>query len=117
MDAIKQEVSVVSVSRYHMVDRTTGEINEGTTVRFIFSTDLKPTAEGDLKGYKFGKTSLPYAEFEKFGPVPGIYAADLFMNIASDGTVKVRAENFEYKKPLVVGATAGSNEVKKWQLH
>lgn len=105
MDAIRQEVSVLSVSRYHMVDRTTGEITEGTTVRYIFSTDLKPAKEDNLKGYKFGKTSLPYADFEKFGPVPGVYEANLTMNIASDGTVKVRAEDFEFKKPLVVGTS------------
>ena len=90
-----------------MVDRTTEEINEGTTVRYIFSTDLKPAAEDNLKGYKFGKTSLPYKDFDAFGPVPGVYSADLSMSIASDGTVKVKAENFEYKRPLVVGANTG----------
>lgn len=102
MDAIRQEVSVMSVSRYQMVDRATGEVAEGTTVRYIFSTDLQPVKEDNLKGYKFGKTSLPYADFEKFGPVPGVYEVNLTMNIASDGTVKVRAEDFEFKKPLVV---------------
>lgn len=109
MDVIKQEVSVVSVSRYHVVDNTTGEINEGTTVRYIFSVDLKPVGEDNLKGYKLGKATFDYEYFDNFKsvPVPGIYDADLTFSIASDGNVKVKAENFEYKRPLVVGANTG----------
>lgn len=100
MNSTKQEVMVMSASRYHMVDRTTGEINEGTTVRFMFTTTLEPVVENDLKGYKFGKSSLPYEAFKEFKDVPAIYAADMNFSIASDGTIKVKADNFEYLRPL-----------------
>ncbi len=106
-DVLKKDVCVMSVSRYQMVNRDTREVNEGTTVRYIFSTDLSPSDSEDLKGYKFGKSSLNYVDFEKFGQVPGVYSADLDMNVASDGTVKIKAKNFEFKKPLVVGIAAG----------
>lgn len=101
MSKIKQEVAVMSVNRYKMVDRQTGEVSEGCGVRYMFSTDLHPCAEENLKGYKFGKTSLPYNDFDKFEQVPGIYETELTMSIASDGTVKVKAENFVFKRPLV----------------
>ncbi len=101
MSKLKQEVAVMSVSRYRMVDRQTGEVSEGCGVRYMFGADLSPAAEENQKGYKFGKTSLPYADFDKFEAVPGVYEAELSMNIASDGTVKVRAENFIFKRPLV----------------
>jgi len=101
MSKLKQEVAVMSVNRYRMVDRQTGEVSEGCGVRYMFSVDLHPCAEENLKGYKFGKTSLPYADFDKFEAVPGVYEAELSMQIASDGTVKVKAENFVFKRPLV----------------
>ncbi len=101
MSSVKQEVMVMSAARYHMVDNSTGVINEGTTVRYLFTTSLEPVAEDDLKGYKFGKTSLPYAAFGEFKDVPAVYEADLTFNIASDGIVKVRADNFVYSRPVV----------------
>ena len=102
MEQIKQQVLVMMANRYHMVDRSTGEINEGTTVRYIFSTDLKPVVEDNLKGYKFGKSSLAFDDFKNFTVVPGIYDTQMTVNIASDGTVKLKAENFEFVRPLEV---------------
>lgn len=100
----KQKVMVMSASRYKMVDTSTGEINQGTTVRFLCTDKLEPCQDGESKGYRFGKTSIGYDEFEALKVVPGIYTADFNINIASDGTMKVKAGNFEYVGPVALPA-------------
>lgn len=101
MSTIKQEVTVIGVNRYQMVNQQTGEFSKGCSVRYMFTTDLKPCAEENAKGYKLGKTSVPYEDFDKFEQVPGVYEAEMSMNIAADGTVKVKAENFVFKRPVI----------------
>ena len=98
----KQKVMVMSANRYKMVDRDTGEVNEGTTVRFLVTNTLEPCQDGDAKGYRFGKANIPFAAFDTLKVVPGIYNADFNINIASDGTMKVKAENFEYVGPVAL---------------
>lgn len=103
MQAIKQTVIVLSVSRYQMTNETTGEINEGTTVRFIYSDNMVPSTQDDnLKGYRPGKASLPYADYEKFPEAPALYNCDVTLKVGSDGAAKAHASNFEYIKPYGV---------------
>ena len=98
MNVIKQNVIVLSVNRYQMVDAGTGIVNEGTTTRFIFSDNLHPVQEADAKGYRPGKASLPYEDFDKFPEVPGLYSCDLTIKVASDGKAQTIANNFELVK-------------------
>ena len=97
---LKQKLVVLSAQQYSIVDKATGEASEGTTVRYALSENLDPTEDKQLKGYKLGKTSLPLNNFIDFTEVPAIYTADMDMNIAADGTVKVKAINFRYDSPL-----------------
>lgn len=103
-DEKKQKVIVMSASRYKMVDAGTGEINEGVTVRYLTTEKLDPFQEGDLKGYRFGKTTIPYDEFNTLKIVPGIFACDFDFKIKSDGTVQALAKDFEYVGPVVLPA-------------
>ena len=98
MKPIKQDVIVLSVNRYQMTNESTGEVNEGTTVRFIFSDSLNPFQEPDAKGYRPGKASLPYADFDKFPEAPALYNCDLVIKVASDGKAQTLASNFEFIK-------------------
>jgi hypothetical protein len=102
MNGIKQDVVVLSVSQYNVVDRDTGEANQGTTVRYALSDNLNPCADGNLKGYKLAKSSVGFDDFVKFGDVPGVYSADLLFNVSSDGTTRISASNFVFKRGLSV---------------
>ena len=98
MQAIKQNVIVLSVNRYQMVDQSTGDVNEGTTVRFLYSDNLNPVQEPDVKGHRPGKASLPYNDFERFPEAPALYSCDLTIKVASDGKAQTVASNFEMVK-------------------
>lgn len=103
MQAIKQTVIVLSVSRYQILTESTGEVNEGTTVRFIYSDNMGPSTQDDnLKGYRPGKASLAYADFEKFPEAPALYSCDVTLKVGSDGKATAQASNFEYIKPYGV---------------
>lgn len=100
MDSIKKEVVVISATQYSMVDENTGEVNEGTSVRYVLNGNLDPVHEDQLKGYKLGKAGVTFNNFMDFIEVPGVYEADLNFNIDKDGRVKVAASNFKFKKSL-----------------
>lgn len=99
----KTKVIVISASRYKIVDSNTGEINQGTTVRFINGDNMEPCQDVDIKGYRLGKASVGYDEYELFKVVPGVYNANFDIAIAGDGTMKVKASGFEYASPLPAG--------------
>lgn len=101
MPSFKQEVIVLSATRYSMVDKETGELFEGTSVRYALTGSLLPYAEEDFKGYKLAKTKVDITKFTDFSEVPGVYDADININISADGNAKASASNFVFKKPLL----------------
>lgn len=106
MSGIKQDVVVLSAVQYSMVNRETGEVAEGTSVRYALTDSLEPFEEDGLKGYKLAKASLGYNDYGEFPEVPGIYSCDLKFSVSSkDGTTKINAANFRFKKSLMA-ATA-----------
>ena len=42
MDLMKKEVIVLNATQYQMTDTETGEINEGTSVRYLMTNNLAP---------------------------------------------------------------------------
>lgn len=108
MSGIKQDVVVLSAMQYDMVNRETGEIVQGTTIRYALSDNLLPYEEGSLKGYKLAKTSLGYNDFVNFTEVPGIYTCNLMFNVSADGTTKIQATDFHFKKPLFAPVASAS---------
>lgn len=101
MSGIKQNVVVLSATQYNMVNGETGEIVKGTSVRYALTDTLAPVEDEQLKGYKLAKTSLPFEAFHSFKEVPGIYETILNFNIAGDGTTKIKATDFIFKKSLL----------------
>lgn len=106
MSSLKQNVIVLSANQYSIVNRETGEISEGTSVRFALTDSLAPAEDGNLKGYKLSKASLKINDFASFTEVPGIYETELNFNVSSDGTTKLQATHFVFKKPLLAPASA-----------
>ena len=98
---LRQEVVVMNVSRYDMVNRETGEQVKGSTVRYALTNELFPYEEDNLKGYKLGKTPMKYEDYSQFPVVPGIYECDLKFNINTDGNVRVSADKWKFVRPLV----------------
>ena len=58
MDLMKKEVIVLNTTQYQMTDTETGEINEGTSVRYLMTNNLAPCAEEQQKGYKLAKARV-----------------------------------------------------------
>lgn len=110
MAGIKQNVVVLSASQYNMVNGETGEIVKGTSVRYALTDTLAPAEEEQLKGYKLAKTSLPYDAYANFKEVPGIYETVLNFNIAGDGTTKIKASDFVFKKSLLAPAPVAASK-------
>lgn len=111
MGGIKQDVVVLSAMQYDMVNRETGEKVSGTSVRYALTDSLLPCEDGSLKGYKLAKASVGFNDFSIFSEVPGVYGCDLNFNVGADGTTKISAANFRFKKSLYVSAApAGSKK-------
>lgn len=107
MRGFREEIILLSVSKYGMVDEKSGEWKEGTTFRYVLSNSLLPVndpEEENLKGVMVAKTSYTSMKvFDEFNlPVPGVYEADLKFTVSSKGVAKVEAKNFEYKRPVVI---------------
>lgn len=100
MDLMKKEVIVLNATQYQMTDTETGEINEGTSVRYLITNNLAPCAEEQQKGYKLAKARVGFNSFNDFPEVPGIYEADLDVRINKDGVAMVVANSFTFKKSL-----------------
>lgn len=112
MVGIKQDVVVLSAAQYNMVNTDTGEINKGTSVRYVLSNTLAPAEDEQIKGYKLAKTSLPYDSYLQFVEVPGIYETVLNFNIAGDGTAKIKASDFKFKSSLFASADQKVSQVQ-----
>ena len=50
-------------------------------------------------------SGLGFNDFGEFLEVPGVYECDLNFNVSADGTTKINAGNFRFKKSLMA-ATA-----------
>ncbi len=113
MAGIKQNVVVLSATQYNMVNGETGEIVKGTSVRYALTDTLAPVEDEQLKGYKLAKTSLPYEAYSSFKEVPGIYETVLNFNIAGDGTTKIKAADFVFKKSLLAPVKSDAAPAQK----
>lgn len=104
---MRADAVVISVSRYSMVDKDTGVLNEATNVRYAIASNLLPFADENLKGYKLVKARLDYTDFQNFPEAPAVYEADINFSISSDGNAKAVASNFVFKESLFPAGKAG----------
>jgi len=99
---LKQEVIVISASRYQITDEKGSVSAEGTTVRFLMSSDLShvENATGTVKGYAPAKCNMSYAEYSNFATVPGLYMCDISYGVDSKGVAKITPTGFSLISPL-----------------
>lgn len=110
MDGFRSEVIVVGASQYNMVDHDTGRQLSGTTVRYIFGSDLKPVVDGSAKGYRLSKATLAYNDFDdRLIEVPGIYDAVVNFKVGSDGNTRVDIADLIFKRPLIQSLIESTN--------
>jgi hypothetical protein len=112
-EKLTQNVMLLSVNQFRVTDDKTGELNEGTTTRYLLSEDLNPCEDTkkSLKGIRPAKTTFPYEYYKEFEnlPVPAYYEATLgFDTPDSKGNVKLIATGFKYLCGITVSkATTG----------
>jgi len=99
---MKQEVIVISVSKYQITDEKGSVTAEGTTARFLMGSDLNhvENANGTVKGLAPAKCNLPYSAYNTFATVPGLYSAELNYAVDSKGVAKITPTNFTLISPL-----------------
>ena len=99
---LKQDVIVISASRYKITDDKGSISAEGTTVRFLMGQNLDHTEnEGrTVKGLVPAKCNLSYMDYDKLTTVPGLYSAELSYSVDSKGVAKITPSNFTLISPL-----------------
>jgi hypothetical protein len=105
-----ENVIVLSVSQYKIVNDTTGELeNEGCTVRYLLGDDLSPYTDKvrPVKGLVPAKATMPFDAFDKFEIVPALYEAELDFAVDSKGAAKITATGFKFISALGVTRTTG----------
>lgn len=92
----KVQVIVIGVSRYNFPDKQTGEIIAGTKVHYF---EHKAVDEENTVGYIPQTANLPYASFDGFDTVPGVYNAELTMSLRGRKP-SLMVTGFEMVRPI-----------------
>ena len=114
---MKQYVVIISANQYQFTDEKTGELNEGTTVRYLITHDMAPVedAKSGSKGYKPGKATMPYNFLENFkdAPIPGIYEASFVCNVDAKGKASINATDFTLVGGITISKATGKISLNK----
>ena len=93
---MKQTILLLSATPYSMRDEE-GRINEGISVRYLTNASLAPidNGNGSHGGYP-AKGTLPMSMKSFIQCAPAVYDADLDLQVASDGKVKIAIKTLEF---------------------
>lgn len=93
---MKQTILLLSAKPYSMRDED-GRINEGISVRYLTNASLSPIDNGDGSyGAYPAKGTLPMSMKYFIQAAPAVYDADLDLQVASDGKVKIAIKTLEF---------------------
>ena len=93
---MKQTILLLSAMPYSMRDDD-GRINEGISVRYLTNAALSPIDNGNGSyGAYPAKGTLPMSMKPFIQCAPAIYDADLDLQVASDGKVKIAIKSLEF---------------------
>lgn len=102
---MKEEIVLLSASRYSFKDENSGELREGVSVNYV-----NPAAEltENFAGCRVMKGSLPLHAWKDLGAVPGLYQAQYTMRAGANGRPELRLQHISYVAevelaPLVAG--------------
>lgn len=96
---MKQTILLLSSMPYSMRDEE-GRLNEGISVRYLTNATLSPIDNGNGSfGAYPAKATLPTTMKTFIHTAPAVYDADLDLQVASDGKVKVTIKALEFVSP------------------
>jgi len=97
-----------------MTDEKTGKLIEGTSVRYLMAENLthKEDTQRSVKGYVPAKCTVPYAEYENFKVVPGLYSAEMTYSVDSKGKAAITPIKFTFLNPLNLANGLGFGAAK-----
>ena len=96
MDAvIKQKALVLAVNAYNFKSED-GKDMSGVAMEYLLTDDLSPRSDGNAKGIKTGKDSLPLEKESKFNLVPGMYNLCFEMRSGANRKMQLKAVDAEF---------------------
>ena len=93
---VKSKCILLYANPYSIKDEDTGQINTGVSLRYILNDNIQPVENGDEKGYKTAKGSLPLEHNKKIKSVPAVYEMDFEMKINAQGQTNMKLVNLDY---------------------
>ena len=93
---MKQTILLLSAMPYSLRDDD-GRVNEGISVRYLTNASLAPidNGNGSYGGYP-AKGTLPVSFKPFIKCAPAVYEADLDLQVASDGKVKLAIKTLDF---------------------
>lgn len=93
---MKQTILLLSATPYSLRDED-GRINEGISVRYLTNATLSPIDNGNGSfGAYPAKGTLPLSMKPFIQTAPAVYDADLDLQVASDGKVKISIKTLDF---------------------
>ena len=93
---MKQTILLLSAMPYSLRDDD-GRVNEGISIRYLTNATLSPidNGNGSFGGYP-AKASLSTSFKPFIKCAPAVYDADLDLQVASDGKVKIAIKSLDF---------------------
>ncbi len=91
----KQVALVTAASPYNFTTEDKREMS-GVTVEYLLTDNLAPVADGEAKGIKFSKDSLPYVERHNIYSVPGMYEISFAMQPSRGGKPQLKITSVKF---------------------
>lgn len=97
MNETKMKILLLFANKYSIANEVTGVINEGVTLSYYLSTDLKATenTNGSV-GMKPAKSSIPIELINKIVKAPALYEASFDMSIGSNGAPQLKVSDLDF---------------------
>ena len=98
---MKQNILLLSAMPYSLRDDD-GRVNEGISIRYLTNATLSPVdnGNGSYGGYP-AKGTLPMSFKPFIKTAPAVYDADLDLQVASDGKVKIAIKSLDFVSECV----------------
>lgn len=103
---MKQNIIILSANPYSIKDERTGNLNEGISVVYLPTDNFYPVNnDNGSKGTRPAKGTVSRTLLSDFVAVPGIYDAELEVNIGSDGRPGLRLKSLNFVSVIELAET------------
>lgn len=110
---LKTVVLVVAAWQYDVTDKETGEVNRGTSVRYITNNELTPREDTKktTKGHKPAKASMEFEDYPMFSVAPALYEMDSEVDVGTDGKAYIKPTAFKFLCGITVSKAATGSKI------